>query len=100
MLHRAVMDVARRYDPGTMLSPAAYGATRVAVCRLSGMLATSTCAGLLEWVLPGTVPIAVDDWQRGVGQVAWPAEHAAWSERQGKGGIAAAAPVSTGLLVG
>src|SRR5258708_14144523 len=95
MLHRAVMDVARRYDPGTMLSPAAYGATRVAVCRLSGMLATSTCAGLLEWFLPGTVPIAVDDWQRGGGQGAWPAEYAAWAERQGKGEMAPLPPDST-----
>ncbi len=99
LLHRAVMDVARRYDPGTMLSPAAYGATRVAVCRLSGMLATSTCAGLLEWFLPGTVPIAVDDWQRGVGQVAWPAEYAAWAERQGKGEMAPLPRDSTGFRV-
>ena len=83
LLHRAILDVARRYAPGALRSPAAYGAARLAVCRLSGLRATRSCPGLEEWVLPGTEPRAECDWHRPDGGIAWPAEYAAWVAEQG-----------------
>jgi penicillin-binding protein 1C len=83
LLHRAILDVARRYAPGALRSPAAYGAVRLAVCRLSGLRATRYCPRLDEWVLPGTAPRAECDWHRPDGDVAWPATYAAWVAEQG-----------------
>ena len=56
LLHRAVMAVSRRYQPGVLPSPAAAGAVRVRICRLSGMQAESGCPAMDEWFLPGTGP--------------------------------------------
>jgi Penicillin-Binding Protein C-terminus Family/Bacterial Ig-like domain len=84
LLHRVAMDVARRYEPGVLPSPAAFGATRVAVCRLSGLLATPRCEAIAEWFLPGTAPTARDDWQPAPGVVRWPAACAAWAEAHGR----------------
>jgi len=83
LLHRAILDVANRYPPGVPPSPAAYGAVRIAVCRLSGLRATSRCPAVEEWVLPGTEPAAACDWHRPDGTVAWPAAYAAWVAGQG-----------------
>jgi len=81
LLHRAVMAVARRVPPGSLITPAEVGAVGVPVCRLSGMRATPECAQLTEWFVPGTEPTRDDDWERG-GQVTLPDEYAEWS-RQG-----------------
>lgn len=82
LLHRAMLDVAKRYAPGGLPSPEAAGAVRVRVCRLSGMLATHECPGIEEWVLPGTEPSRRCDWHRSGGAVVWPAEYAEWAARR------------------
>jgi penicillin-binding protein 1C len=104
LLHRAIMNVAKRYNPGTLQSPSAFGASRVDVCRLSGRLVTSNCSGIAEWFLPGTAPTKGDDWQTAGGGVTWPQEYAEWAEQTGKpasalgslpngtSGVAASAP--------
>jgi penicillin-binding protein 1C len=81
LLHRAVMATARRVPPGVLTTPAEVGAVSVAVCRLSGLVATSECAQLAEWFASGTEPRRVDDWERG-GRVVLPDEYAEWA-RQG-----------------
>ncbi len=83
LLHRVILDVARRHDPGALPSPAEAGAARVYVCRLSGMLATRSCPGIEEWVLPGTGPARPCDWHGRDGSVAWPAEYAEWVAQNG-----------------
>jgi penicillin-binding protein 1C len=93
LLHRALVDVARRYEPGVLASPAAAGAVRVAVCRLSGLLAGAQCPGTEEWFLPGTEPAADCDWHRPGGTVAWPAEYAPWAQQNGRGDAALVAAV-------
>jgi penicillin-binding protein 1C len=89
LLHRTVLAVARRYQPGTLRSPAEAGAVRVSVCRLSGQRAGAGCPGTEEWFLPGTAPGGRCDWHRRDGAVAWPAEYAAWVVQSGQGPRAA-----------
>ena len=89
LLHRAVMAAAKRVQPGAFTTPAEVGAVSVPVCRLSGLLATESCAQLSEWFAPGTVPTRTDDWERD-GRVTLPSEYADWS-RQGL------VPVAPGL---
>lgn len=84
LLHRAVLDVARYYDPGVIPSPAAVGTVRRRVCRLSGLLATRGCASVGEWFLPGTAPTVAGDWRDGAGDIVWPAEYADWAAEHGK----------------
>ena len=79
LLHRAVLDVARRYPAGALPSPAEAGAVRVLVCRLSGLRAGSRCPALEDWALPAAVPSRLCDWHRADGSVAWPAEYADWA---------------------
>jgi hypothetical protein len=69
------------------------------VCRLSGMRATTECAQLTEWFVPGTEPKAPDDWERG-GRVALPEEYAEWARQHGGPSpmiAASASPDSTGV---
>jgi penicillin-binding protein 1C len=81
LLHRAVMLTAARYAPGALTTPEQAGAVPVAVCRLSGLLATPDCAPMTEWFIPGSEPARADDWQR-AGRVTLPAEYAAWAAEQ------------------
>jgi penicillin-binding protein 1C len=101
LLHRVVMAAARRVPPGALPSPASLGAERVAVCRLSGLRASDTCARLDEWFAPGTAPTRVDDWERG-GLVTLPDEYADWARRglrtADAGPTLPAAPAGTRLL--
>jgi penicillin-binding protein 1C len=78
LLHRAVLDVAKRYAPGVLPSPAQAGAVRARVCRLSGLKPTRSCPGVEEWVLPGTEPARPCDWHGPDGGVRWPAEYVQW----------------------
>ncbi len=109
LLHRAILDVAKRYAPGVLPSPAAAGAVRVTVCRLSGLRATRECPGLQEWALPGAEPSRPCDWHRSDGSVAWPAQYAEWvaasgledesdSARYG-GGVAQLAAADSGFRI-
>lgn len=81
LLHRVVMETARRVEPGALTTPAEAGAVAVPVCRLSGMRATPACASLTEWFAPGTAPVATDDWERPDG-VTLPEEYASWAGQQ------------------
>ncbi len=81
LLARAVMATARRIEPGVPVTPAEAGAVAAPVCRLSGLRATSRCAQLTEWFVPGTEPARSDDWERGDGRVALPAEYAVWARQ-------------------
>ena len=83
LLHRAIMATARRYQAGVLTTPAEAGAVKVAVCRLSGLRATQSCAQLGEWFAPGTEPKTADDWEHD-GRVMLPVEYADWT-RQGLG---------------
>ena len=80
LLHRAVMAAAKRIEPGALTTPAEAGATSLAVCRLSGMRATDSCAQLTEWFAAGTAPTSDDDWERD-GQVSLPDEYAEWARQ-------------------
>ncbi len=81
LLHRVVMETAKRIAPGAFTTPAEVGARPVSVCRLSGLRATAGCPQLTEWFAPGTEPAAVDDWEQG-GQVALPVQYANWVRQQ------------------
>jgi penicillin-binding protein 1C len=87
LLYRAVMAVARRYEPGVLPTPADVGATRARVCRLSGQLAGADCPGTLEWFLPGTEPRSSCDWHR-PGGVVLPEEYAEWASSLPQGVVA------------
>ncbi|HSJ14447.1 MAG TPA: penicillin-binding protein 1C [Longimicrobiales bacterium] len=78
LLHRVVLETARRYSPGILPSPEAVGAVQTPVCRLSGLAPQSDCQTVIEWFLPGTEPTRVDDWERD-GRVLLPDEYAEWS---------------------
>jgi penicillin-binding protein 1C len=81
LLHRVVMETARRVAPGALTTPAEAGALGVPVCRLSGLRATPACAQLTEWFVAGTEPAATDDWEQG-GRITLPAEYAEWSRQE------------------
>ncbi|MBW8771049.1 MAG: penicillin-binding protein 1C [Gemmatimonadetes bacterium] len=82
LLHRVVMETAKRFPPGALVTPAEAGAVAVPVCRLSGRRATATCARLTEWFAPGTAPADSDRWEHD-GVVTLPEEYAAWARQQG-----------------
>ncbi|MEP7000085.1 MAG: penicillin-binding protein 1C [bacterium] len=81
LLHRAVMETAKRVAPGHFTTPSEAGAVAQPVCRLSGLRATSECAQLTEWFAPGTAPAATDDWEHG-GSITLPAEYAEWARQR------------------
>jgi penicillin-binding protein 1C len=83
LLHRAIMLTARRVEPGALTSPAELGAVAVPVCRLSGLLATDSCAQLKEWFAPGSAPTQPDNWESD-GPVRLPAEYAEWAQGVGR----------------
>ncbi len=99
LLRRVVLDAARRYEPGVLPSPAAAGAERAAVCRLTGLKATPECPEVEEWFLPGTVPTRVCDWHDSAGGTAWPGEYRAWAEQNGLDRPAGPAPVTAAPAV-
>ena len=90
LLHRVVMETARHIAPGVLPSPAQFGAERVAVCRLSGMRATPSCAQLSEWFAPGTAPRLADTWERN-GRVQLPEEYAEWARQERPSAVIASA---------
>jgi penicillin-binding protein 1C len=82
LLHRAMLVTARHYAPGDLPSPNHAGATRAAVCAISGMRASAGCPEVGEWFLPGTAPQMHCDWHRD-GVVVWPAEYVEWAAQNG-----------------
>jgi penicillin-binding protein 1C len=101
LLHRVVMETAKRFPPGALVTPAEAGAVAVPVCRLSGKRATAACARLTEWFAPGSVPADSDRWEHD-GVVTLPEEYTAWARQQGGayqtetfGGEPSAAPLAS-----
>ena len=78
LLHRAIMHVAQKVDPGALTKPSEVGAIPVEICALSGMLANNSCARMTEWFMPGSEPRSIDTWERN-GSVTLPDEFAEWS---------------------
>lgn len=78
LAYRAALEIARRYPPGHLPTPAQAGAMATPVCILSGLRATPACPSLVEWFLPGTEPTIVDFWQRD-GRTTLPPEYAEWA---------------------
>ncbi|MDQ6611766.1 MAG: penicillin-binding protein 1C, partial [Gemmatimonadota bacterium] len=63
LLRHIVLRVAARNAPGVLVSPAAFGAVRERVCRVSGQPAVPECPSVEEWFLPGTHP-SNQNWYR------------------------------------
>ena len=80
LLQRSVLEVAKRYPPGQLVSPEGAGLIAMPVCILSGMRATPMCPSTIEWFAPGTEPEQPDTWQAD-GRTVLPAEYAEWSAR-------------------
>jgi penicillin-binding protein 1C len=94
LAYRAALEVARRYPPGHLPTPAQAGATTASVCILSGLRATPECPAMVEWFLPGTEPSIVDFWQRD-GRTTLPPEYAEWAAASDReAGLAAATKTS------
>lgn len=77
LLRRAILSTAARHQPGLLPSPADAGATRVRICRVSGMTAVPACDAVDEWQLADAPSPAPDDWHRH-GAVVLPARFADW----------------------
>jgi penicillin-binding protein 1C len=93
LLRRAVLATAQRYAPGALPSPEAAGASRVRVCRASGLAAVPACDAIDEWRLAGAPAPAPDDWHRH-GAVVLPARFAEWERAQPNAIASRAAPES------
>lgn len=77
LLRRAILSTAARYQPGVLPSLESLGASRVRVCRVSGLGAVPACDAIDEWRLSDAPEPAPDDWHRH-GAVVLPAQFAEW----------------------
>ncbi|HET9003645.1 MAG TPA: penicillin-binding protein 1C [Gemmatimonadaceae bacterium] len=77
LLHRAVLETAKRYPPGAFTAPHEAGDLSVRICRLSGMRAGPDCPTADEWFIPGSEPADECDWHRH-GEVTMPAAYTEW----------------------
>lgn len=77
LLHRAVLETAKRYPPGAFVAPHEAGDVSVHICRLSGMRAGPECPTADEWFIPGSEPADECDWHRH-GEVTMPAAYTEW----------------------
>ena len=101
LLHRAVLETAKRYPPGAFKSPAEAGAVAMQICRLSGMRAGPDCPTATEWFIPGTEPATECDWHQH-GKVSMPATYANWLAAEGSAGAnvrAGVAPAAAGFRI-
>lgn len=81
LLRRAVLSAAERYTAGLLPTPDAAGASRVRVCRTSGLAAVPACDAIDEWQLADAPAPALDDWHRH-GAVILPPRFAEWERSQ------------------
>ncbi len=81
LLRRVMLATAQMRSPGLLPSPATLGASRVRVCRVSGMIATPACDAVDEWRLAGSASLAPDDWHRD-GAIVLPTRFAEWQRGQ------------------
>ena len=102
LLHRAVLETAKRYPPGGLVAPHEVGDVAVRICRLSGMRAGPDCPTADEWFIPGSEPADECDWHRN-GEVTMPATYTEWlATERGAGtpvtGRAAASPAGFRIM--
>lgn len=81
LLHRAALLTAARHAPGVLPTPEQFGARPLAICRLSGMLATDRCPQTTEFFLPGTLPLQPCSWHDALGRVTLPPQFADWAQQ-------------------
>ncbi len=93
LLRRAVLATAQIQAPGVLPSPARFAAERVRVCRVSGLLAHSSCDAVDEWQLANRPNIQPDDWHRD-GAIVLPARFASWEAAQMQRSVALASAAS------
>ena len=89
LLHRAVLEVAKRYPPGAFATPSEVGAVQVAICRVSGKRAGAHCPRATEWFAPGSEPTDSCDWHAG-GSLVLPPAYTEWlaqARAAGSGGV-------------
>ncbi len=79
LLHRTVLAVARRLDPGTLPSPASLGLGLHEVCLVSGQAPTPFCPTTTEWFPPGHAPRAPCRWHQPEGRLVLPPQYAEWT---------------------
>lgn len=95
LLHRAIVEVAKRYPPGTFAAPDERGYVRADICRLSGMRATARCPRTSEWFTADHLPADSCDWHGSKG-LALPSIYAEWLEQaRGAGAAGALARAAT-----
>lgn len=80
LLHRAIVEVAKRYPPGTLATPDERGYVRADICRLSGLRATAECPRTSEWFAADRVPVDRCDWH-GPNGLTLPSIYAEWLEQ-------------------
>lgn len=81
LLRRAVLATADFRPAGSLPAPDRLGATRVLVCRVSGMAAVRACDATNEWQLASQQPLPPDSWHRD-GAVVLPTRFAEWQRQQ------------------
>ena len=101
LLHRAVLETAKRYPPVAFRTPHEAGDVAVRICRLSGMRAGPQCPTADEWFIPGSEPADLCDWHRD-GEVTMPAAYTEWLATQRGAGVRVAgklAPAPAGFRI-
>ena len=89
LLHRAVVEVAKRYPPGSFAVPSEKGYVRVEICRLSGGVATARCPRTTEWLAADGLPADTCTWH-GEREASLPAVYAEWLEQTRSAGATGA----------
>ncbi len=80
LLHRAIVEVAKRYPPGVFATPTDVGLVQGEICRVSGARPTARCPRATEWFAPGHVPGDSCQWH-GEGGLSLPPAYAEWAEQ-------------------
>ena len=93
LLHRAVLETAKRYPPGAFTTPREAGDVAVRICRLSGMRAGPECPTADEWFVPGSEPADECDWHR-ASTVTMPALYSEWLAKERGAGVRIAGSVA------
>ena len=93
LLHRTVLETAKRYPPGAFTAPHDVGDVAVRICRLSGMRAGPDCPTADEWFIPGSEPADQCDWHRH-GEVTMPPAYTEWLATERGAGARVAASVA------
>ncbi|HEY2824472.1 MAG TPA: penicillin-binding protein 1C [Gemmatimonadales bacterium] len=83
LLERVVLLTSRRYAPGVLPRPDAFGARAFTICRVSGQRPGPWCPTTTEWFLPGTEPGTPCTWHNG-DALNLPPEYRDWLDQDGR----------------